>query len=455
MNGVENIVELPHQFEFNDESVLKYVFIGQQKLSPVTTAIKLWWRDRHAMLWSDVNGDEQIDVYIGRGGVKGQLDQVGVVITDELMLSSNSVFTDHLSQFAIDKYHCPARQGSWIDYDADGDLDLYLVCGRGEVLQYPNLMFQRTNVNEFIEVGEQIGLDYKGRSKFAWLDVDNDGDMDHLSIQGNEIVYYKNNNAIFEPEIIESNLPNGYVRITVVDIDSDGFSDAFAVSRTQSRVLKNIEGQLVSKLPTEFGLPRGTREANWVDYDNDGLTDIHLVPGGLYKQDQANQFHKTELLNESESINDISSTICNWFDMDNDGFRDVLCALERHPPKELRVLKKLRNRTINTRYWTEYFFRNLHIENSNNWLEIDVKGDKANTLSLGARVEVTTGGMTQYATVGQSEGAHYSQGHYRLYFGLGEAEVVDTIKVTWTDGYSKLFNGSESGQIVVLRKLQN
>jgi hypothetical protein len=40
----------------------------------------------------------------------------------------------------------------------------------------------------------------------------------------------------------------------------------------------------------------------------------------------------------------------------------------------------------------------------------------------------------QIGLVGQSEGSRRSQGHYRLYFGLGEDAMVSSIRIHWPDG---------------------
>ena len=36
--------------------------------------------------------------------------------------------------------------------------------------------------------------------------------------------------------------------------------------------------------------------------------------------------------------------------------------------------------------------------------------------------------------VGSSEGSFFSQGHYRLYFGLGTHAQADIVRIRWPDG---------------------
>jgi hypothetical protein len=54
------------------------------------------------------------------------------------------------------------------------------------------------------------------------------------------------------------------------------------------------------------------------------------------------------------------------------------------------------------------------------------------TLGASVLVRIERRGQTQW--VGQNEGSRYSQGHYRLYYGLGDANHADLVKVTWPNG---------------------
>jgi hypothetical protein len=77
--------------------------------------------------------------------------------------------------------------------------------------------------------------------------------------------------------------------------------------------------------PATKGLPRESATAGWVDFDNDGLPDLHAVPQGLFRQRRDHTFESTALL-ELPSRKYMAA-IVNWADFDNDGQRDVLIAL--------------------------------------------------------------------------------------------------------------------------------
>ena len=70
----------------------------------------------------------------------------------------------------------------------------------------------------------------------------------------------------------------------------------------------------------------------------------------------------------------------------------------------------------------------------NHWLALDLKGTPNNAEAIGAQVNIESELGTQRYQVGQSEGAHYSQGHYRIYAGLGSQKTPITLNIRWPDG---------------------
>ncbi|MBZ5617556.1 MAG: ASPIC/UnbV domain-containing protein [Acidobacteriia bacterium] len=60
-------------------------------------------------------------------------------------------------------------------------------------------------------------------------------------------------------------------------------------------------------------------------------------------------------------------------------------------------------------------------------------GTKSNRSAIGARVTVESGGRRQIDEV-MSGGSYYSQNDLALYFGLGQATVVNRLEVRWPSG---------------------
>jgi hypothetical protein len=76
----------------------------------------------------------------------------------------------------------------------------------------------------------------------------------------------------------------------------------------------------------------------------------------------------------------------------------------------------------------------------NNWLRIEMEGKTVNRTGVGARVKITAGGVTQYATLRAGE-SYLSSHDPRLHFGLGKAREAQ-VEVRWPGGLPELFTAA-------------
>jgi hypothetical protein len=70
------------------------------------------------------------------------------------------------------------------------------------------------------------------------------------------------------------------------------------------------------------------------------------------------------------------------------------------------------------------------------YLGVKLVGDASNRDGLGAIVRVRAGGTT-YTKVFDGASGYLSHSLYPLYFGLGAAEAIDTVEVTWPSGQTQ------------------
>ena len=84
------------------------------------------------------------------------------------------------NQGGLGDYPSGGNYGSvWIDYDNDGDQDMFIAKCGGEVARRTNQMHRNNGDGTFTEVGAAVGLaDPMQTWSSAWGDYDNDGDMD-------------------------------------------------------------------------------------------------------------------------------------------------------------------------------------------------------------------------------------------------------------------------------------
>ena len=78
----------------------------------------------------------------------------------------------------------------------------------------------------------------------------------------------------------------------------------------------------------------------------------------------------------------------------------------------------------------------------------ELRGRAGNREAGGAWVELRAEARRQYQWVGQNDDSHHSQGHYRLYFGLGAAERATGVVVRWPGGGRTNLGTVEADQVL-------
>jgi hypothetical protein len=446
---------VPTQIDLAPSVALDSVFIGSQGTNPASRSFAPFLRDRHGLAWADVDGDGRLDVYITRGGVGGTIrilpEFIRESIADELMLTDggNSTFSDHATEAGIQKKDCSGRHADWVDVDGDGRMELFVNCQDRGVAKgvFAKQLWRLAADGRYRDVATELGLGLPSHEliDYVWMDADDDGDIDLLTVEDKGFFLYVNTGGrfvsrlLYRPDFVRSDVPglkaevNNYWRfdskLVVADFDNDGDLDVFCASKRGNVLLENHAGDFVAVKPSSLGLPESSLLAVWVDYDNDGWTDLYTVPEGLYRQTSKGRFMATGLLAVRPSL--YQAAIAHWFDRDNDGRRDLLLALNENPSLWRWWQRPFRDEN-DPHAWSLQFWRNL--EKGNHWLQIDIADGKGNRPSIGARVTLHSGLGTQVQEVGLNDSSFFSQGHFRLYFGLGSMARAERITVRWSDG---------------------
>jgi hypothetical protein len=430
------LMEIPDHFVLSDTGLSPdQIFVGLGRSHPSTLDFTLLLKDRHGMAWADFNGDDLTDVFIGSGGLKGLLPYLPLEMDDELMVNQGDHFENITESAGIrkDRYN-RGRQVAWVDFDGDGRLDLYI-----HNLNTPNQLYRQKPDGTFTDVAPRLGLDFDQGGPFVWLDADGDGDMDLFTVTKKSFTLCINKlnepSGGFEIRAVCANKGGIQGNLSVADYDLDGDLDIFSSTWAANTLLVNSPKGFEAIPLGPLGLPEKSRTASFVDYDNDGYPDLHIVPGGLYRQNRTHKFTKTGRFEKT-----VPAAACDartiWFDADSNGFFDLLLTY-----------------TMNFNYplkWRTRFFTSLG--SANHWLGLRLIGPPGNRQAIGARVLVRAGGREQLQQVGQSEGSHYSQGNFLLHFGLGTMDTVDAVKVFWPDGSTRELKGVAGNQTVLLRR---
>ena len=467
--GVPIVIDLDESFP------LASVHVGTGKAAPRTRSFELTFQDRHGVGWADYNDDGWLDMFISRGALSGTLlalpESIGDALQDELIVSQGpGQYRNVIREVGIEKRGCSGRKVNWVDFDRDGRLDLFINCqDRGNVKgEYPKQLYRQGPDRKFTDVAAQVGLDLPEHEiiDFVWFDADNDGYVDLLTYEDTGFYLHRNHEGkhfsrefIGRGKFVRADNPKlkgnaeeyWFVdgKLSVADFNGDGDLDVFCSSKTGNHLLLNDGAGHFSLVdPATLGLPSESATAAWVDYDNDGLVDLYAVPQGLFRQRSDHRFEATGLL--ALPPRKYMAAIVNWADLDNDGRRDVVVALNENFSL-WRWWEKLGKHSEDRFSWNITAYRNV-VTNANHWLELRLVGKPGNRQAIGARVTIRTAEGVQTHQIGLNDGAFFSQGHYRLYFGLGPHSRVEAMSIRWPDGQTQELGAIEGDRLQVINE---
>jgi hypothetical protein len=282
-----------------------------------------------AAAWGDFNGDGHIDLYVGlappeeRSNILYRNDGDGVFFTEVTADVNVELVTN-------------TRQVSWVDFDNDGDLDLFVAVRNG-----PNHLY-RNDAGSFTDVSRLMSVDDPRRTVGAvWFDFDKDGDLDlYVTNQnGDRNGLYRNDGAWFvdvAPELGADRggrplqYSYGGIRPCLADYDNDGDLDILSVNYGPTGLLRNDGGTAFVDVAEDLGLAIDSRydTGTWGDFDHDGRLDVYI--NGTIGRDVTYRdylFH-----NDGSSFTDVTPDImleqdsdhgAHWVDFDGDGDLDL------------------------------------------------------------------------------------------------------------------------------------
>ncbi|MCU0266991.1 MAG: FG-GAP-like repeat-containing protein, partial [Actinomycetia bacterium] len=121
-----------------------------------------------------------------------------------------------------------------------------------------------------------------------------------------------------------------------------------------------------------------------------------------------------------------------YADVDGDGDLDVLLTENGGPPRLLRNDQADLDVLLTENGGLPRLLRNDQAL-GHHWLRVRLLGRAPNPDAVGALVELTAGGVTQYRQVTPAR-SYLSQVELPVTFGLGQSAAVERLRVTWPDG---------------------
>lgn len=389
----------------------------------------------------------------------------------------------------------PARWGagcSFLDYDRDGDLDLFVanyvdfditktpakgssdfckwknipvMCGPRGLPAGANLLYRNEGDGTFVDVSRKSGVaGPKGHYAFTplVLDYDNDGWPDiYVACDSTpNILYHNERNGTFTDVALlsgtafnEDGQEQAGMGVAAADYDGDGYFDIVKTNfcdDTSTLYRNNRDGSFTdATYPSRLGV--NTQFLGWgtgfFDFDNDGWKDIFIVNGHVYPEVEGHGFdcsYKQEKLVywnlRNGTFHDISGSAGPGIserrnsrgaavgDLDNDGSLEIVVNNMNDAPSLLKNSGEKKN-----------------------WIILQMAGRQSNRSGIGARVTVITEKRKQIDEV-RSGGSYISQNDLRLHFGIGDAVKVERIEVAWPSDRKEAFLDVKANQVVVLEE---
>ena len=401
-----------------------------------------------ALSWGDYDADGWIDLMAG----SSLADKPSAVFRN---LDGKS-FANVAAEIGLTVPGRASRQNNWIDYDNDGDLDLYATDRAG-----PNRLYRNDGgkfVQAFVDAGPTVARSTVGA---CWLDYDKDGDLDlFLANQsGKTDALWRNDGTAFVDVAPQLGLENagrrsnqGGVGCAVGDYDNDGHLDIFVPNYGRNVLWRgDADGGFTNAAQASgVDLDNEAVGAAWGDYDNDGYPDLSVMsyvgpPGQQTPRDSLfhNQAGKgfVNVLTPASALNAGDHGVA-WVDYDRDGALD-LSVTQGYSP-----------------VGGHFLFRNLLPPAvARQSLQVTVLDAKGRHTQAGAEVRVYGPGGKLLGTGQVSTGGGYgAQGVTPVHFGLPDARQV-TVEVTFMSAggrkvqrLAKVKVSTYAGKTLVIRR---
>jgi len=398
--------------------------------------------DGFAINAGDYNNDGFVDLYITRlGFYHGE----GVLFRN----NGDGTFTDVTKEAGLQTWG-PSFSAHWVDYDCDGNLDLFVSYNVAELFDghFPNRLFHNNGDGTFTDVTKKAGL-YTSFTTIgsSWGDYNNDGlpDLFISSGLGRPLLFRNNGDGTFTDVSVKAGMNDllfGFV-CTFCDYDNDGWLDIaqFIWSDHEDFVYtlrngkgpddgypmriyhNNRDGTFTAK-DREIGLDGcwGTMTANFGDFNNDGYLDI-LIGNGSPRMERL----EPPVLLEFDGARYHNVTFAaglpffgkghgaNFADLFGDGRLLMIMADGGAYPGELLPTAIYQPKIL-----------------PGNFLNVRLVGTKSNRDAIGARLTLRAGGRQQVREV--SGGTGFGCLPCEQHFGLSKLTRIDELEIRWPSG---------------------
>ena len=478
--------------DLNSDDLSDLVFINSKpwewsEESSAGTSMLSAWLNLGGMQFRDVTKQYGLNLSLyGMGAAVADFDNDGdddlyvtAVGRNILLRNDGDSFTD-ISQ-ASGTAGPEASWGtsaSWLDFDNDGDLDLFVAnyvqwtpelerivdavtfSGAprfGSPDAYPGTVpqfYRNDGEGVFTEIGAAAGLTDATKSLgIALLDIDDDHFIDiFVANDGVADQLWKNSgSSTFEDiafisgvALSDTGAARAGMGVDIACFRNDG-THAIAVGQYENEmtalfVSDENDPKMFCDDAIASGLGRDsladlTWGIRWADFDLDGRLDLLTINGHTEQSDQ-HMFRPGQYLQEPQI----------YWNGGPESARELIPLSENERGKDL--FERISGRSLAVADLdndgdldivtassgaTAQVLRNDLVTEDRHWLQIELIGKSANRSAIGSTIDVIANGVTQSRLVSSSRG-YLSSSPLVQTFGLGTSAAVETATVTWPDG---------------------
>ncbi|MBR9847387.1 MAG: T9SS type A sorting domain-containing protein [Algicola sp.] len=395
------------------------------------------------VIWIDYDNDGDKDLYVASHNASGRLyrNDGNLNLTDVSITSG--IFTTNQKSFGA----------SWGDYDKDGFLDVFLTYRSGSE---SNRLYHNNGDGTFSNVSNAAGISGNGQYTFcaSFFDYNNDGWQDiymaNDRIITSNMLYHNNGDGTFTDVSAQSGagVVMEAMSTTIGDYNNDGWLDIYITNT-------NYEFPEVPEAEVGNVFLRNNSDGTFTNVAITNGTAFNSIAWGAVFLDADNDMdldlYVSGMLDGSTSLpsafyenTDTGFSIPSNAGFQNDtteSYSNAIGDVDNDGYPDIIVC----NEATNMFLWKN----NCNTENNHNWLKVNLEGTVSNKDGIGSCIEISINGNKQYRYTVAGEG-YLSQNSTTKFFGLGSNTEVDYLKVKWLSGIEDIYYSINANQTLNL-----